>query len=250
MIIFFSSILILFQKDYSYASSLPPLLNHLYPCNYSSIYENYVLLSCSSDSYNSVYCYYLLYIALAWRRIGFEPIVFLVGSEGKFRKKSLIKFLENDFKIKYYFIDVNPSRSISTSQIVRLFGGFLSYKNTTDKDTFIILGDVDLLPISRSRFEINTNETNYILAVNAYCCLADKFSYENYHNIHYYPISYVGMNKNLWKRIFYPINNCAVSLNIKIDMINCFLIEIMDVTVPENVIKGTPDWDIDQKLLR
>ncbi len=250
MIILFSSIFILYTKDYSYKIYLSPLINHLYPSNYSTLYENIVLLSCSSDSYNSVYCYYLPYIALAWRRIGFEPIVFLVGSKKRFEKKPLINLLKNDLKIQYYFVNVDSSRSISTSQIIRLFGGFISYELNTTKELFILIADVDLLPISHYRFEINTNYTNSILAVNAYCCSSEKFSYENYHNIHYYAMSYVGMTKDLWKKIFLPLNNCSLSSNITIDMIDCCLKERMNITIPKNVIKGTQNWDIDQKFLR
>jgi len=250
VIILLSSMFILYHKEYSDGIISPLLINYLHPSNYSTLYENYVLLSCSSDSYNSVYCYYLPYIALAWRRIGFEPIIFLVGSDKKFEKMPLINLLKNDLQIRYYFINVDSSRSISTSQIIRLFGGFISYEYNTKKDIFILISDADLLPISRYRFEINSNRTNFILAVNAYCCPSDKFSYENYHNIHYYPISYVGMTKDLWKKIFLPLNNCSISSNLTIDMIDCCLKERMNITIPKNVIKGTSDWDIDQKFLR
>jgi hypothetical protein len=250
VIILFSSIFILYRKEYSYSRLSPLLINHLYPSNYSTFYENIVLLSCSSDSYTFAYCYYLPFIALAWRRLGFEPVVFLVGSEEKFIQMPLINLLKNDLKIRYHFINIDSSRSISTSQIIRLFGGFMSYDNHTTKDLFILIADVDLIPISRYRFEINSNQTNYILAVNAYCCPDDKFSYENFRNIHYYPVSYIGMNKNLWKKIFLPLNKCSLSSNLTIDMIECSLQERMNITIPKNVIKGERDWDIDQKLLR
>ncbi len=249
-IVLVSSVFIFYQKEYSYSIILPPLMNHLYPANFSSINENLVLLSCSSDSYTSIYCYYLPYIALAWRRIGFEPVIFLVGSNEIFEKMPIINLLKMDLKIQYYFINVDSSRSISTSQIIRLFGGFISYEYNTTKDLFILIGDVDLLPISRHRFEIDTNQSNYILAVNAYCCPKETFSYKNFHNIHYYPMSYVGMKKDLWKKIFLPLNNCSLSSNLTIDMIECCLKEKMNVTLPKNVIKGTKQWDIDQKLLR
>ena len=250
IVIFFGSILIFYHKEYSYKKFLPLLINHSYSSNYSTLYENIVLLSCSSDSYNSVYCYYLPYIALAWRRIGFEPIIFLVGSKKKFQKKPLINLLKNHLNIQYYFVNVDSSYSISISQIVRLFGGFLSYKINHIKDLFILISDVDLLPITRSRFDISTNFNNSILAVNAYCCPNERFSYKDYHNIHYYPISYIGMNKNLWKKLFLPLKNCPISSNITFNMINCCLKQRMNITIPKNVIKGTYNWDIDQKFLR
>jgi hypothetical protein len=102
----------------------------------------------------------------------------------------------------------------------------------------------------RHRFEIDTNDTNYILAVNAYCCPELDFSYGNYPTIHYYPMSYIGMNKYLWKQLFLPFNNCSIPSNITIDLIECLLNEKMNITLPKNVIKGTNQWDIDQKLLR
>jgi hypothetical protein len=250
LIIFLGTIFIFHHKVYHYSIILPPLENHLYPSSFTSLYENIVLLSCSSDSYSPVYCYYLPYVALAWRRIGFEPIVFLVGSDEIFRKMPLFNLLKNDLKIKYYFINADPLRSISTSQIIRLFGGFLSYEYETTKDIFILMADVDLIPISRHRFEIDTNQTNYILAVNAYCCRNAKFSYGQFHDIHYYPISYVGMRKNLWKKLFLPLKDCKMSSEITIDMIECCLNEKINQTIPKNVIKGTEEWDLDQELIR
>ncbi|CAF3364369.1 unnamed protein product [Rotaria sp. Silwood1] len=244
-----SSIFMFYQKDYSHVIILQPLINHLYPSNFSSIYKNIVLLSCSSDSYTILYCYYLPYVALAWRRIGFEPFIFFVGSNKIFEKMPLINLLKNDLNIKYCFINVDSSRSISTSQIIRLFGGFISYEYNTSKDLFILVADADLLPISRHRFEIDTNRSNYILAVNAYCCSNEILSYGKYQNIHYYPMSYVGMKKYLWKKIFFPLHHCHMSSSITIDMIECCLKEKMNVTIPKNVIKGTKYWDIDQKLL-
>ena len=248
--ILLSTLFIFYQQENSNKLILPPLINHLYPRDFSSLYQNIVLLSCSSDSYSAVYCYYLPYVALAWRRIGFEPIVFLVGSEEKFQQMPLINLLKNDLKIQYHFFNIDSSRSISTSQIIRLFGGFLSYQMNTTKDLFILISDVDLIPISRYRFEIHTNQTNSILAVNAFCCLDGKFSHENLHNIHYYPISYVGMTKDLWKKTFLPLNNCQLSSNLTIEMINCCLKERLNLTIPRNVVKAKRDWDIDQRFLR
>ncbi|CAF1200383.1 unnamed protein product [Adineta steineri] len=243
------SVFVLYQTQPFYITILPPLINHLYPTDFPSLYKNLVLLSCSSDSYTSIYCYYLPFTALAWRRIGFEPIIFLVGSSEKFAKMPLINFLKNDLKIEYHIINVDSSRSISLSQMIRLFGGFLSYDFNTTKDYFIMTSDADLLPITRSRYEIARNHTNYILAVNAYCCPSEKFSYGDFHDIHYYPISYIGMEQDLWKKLFLPLNNCSVSSNITVDMIECCLKEKMNVSLPKNVIKGTKQWDIDQRFI-
>ena len=250
-IIIFSSILIVNHRSSSYGDQIQTkLVDPQRPINFSSPYENFVLLSCSSDSYTSIYCYYLPYVALAWRRLGFEPVVFLVGSEEKFQEMPLISLLENDLQIRYHFVPIDPARSISMSQIIRLFGGFMSYETRTNQDSFILISDVDLVPVSRQRFVVRSNRSNYILAVNAFCCPADRFTYENMTNIHYYPISYVGMNRDLWRKIFLPIDRCSFPSNITIDFIECVLQEKMNVSIPSNVIKGGPYWDLDQKLLR
>ncbi|CAM4821114.1 unnamed protein product [Rotaria magnacalcarata] len=249
LLIFVSCKFILYQNENSNLIILPPLIYHSYPSNFSSLYKNIVLLSCSSDSYTALYCYYLPYVALAWRRIGFEPFIFLVGSESIFKKMLIINLLKNDLKIHFFFVNVDRSRSISTSQIIRLFGGFISYDYNTTKDLFILVADADLLPISRHRFEIHTNHTNYILAVNAYCCPDEDFSYEKYYHIHYYPMSYAGMRQSLWQMIFFPLENCRLSVNITVDMMECCLRKKMNVTLPKNVLKRTIQWDTDQKLL-
>ena len=41
-----------------------------------------------------------------------------------------------------------------------------------------------------------------------------------------------------------------MSSDITIDMIECCLKDKMNAEIPENVIKGTKQWDIDQKFLR
>ena len=244
-----SSLLLFNQRRYHYPSSLSKLTDHLKARNFSAT-EQLVILSCSSHSYSSVYCYYLPYVALAWRRIGFEPVVFLVGSQVTFNRMPLLKLLHDDLKVTYHFIEVDRSRSISTSQLVRLYAGFLSNKSEVDRNTFILIADVDLLPITRHRFGVHTNTTNYILAVNAHCCPQETFSYGHLHDIHYYPISYVGMSRHLWRAIFLPFDQCQPATNLSIEMIECSLREKMRTDVPRNVVKGTSHWDIDQKLLR
>lgn len=243
--------MLIFNRKMDLYPNIPPLLiDPIQPVYFSSLYENIVLLSCSSDSYTSIYCYYLPYVALAWRRLGFEPVVFLVGSEKKFNQMPLMNLLKHDLKIRYHFVNIDSTRSIATSQIIRLFGGFLSYENRTNKDLFLLTADVDLVPISRWPFEVHSNRSNYILAVNAYCCPNDKFNHQNFSNIHYYPISYIGMKKDLWKKIFLPSNRCTFQSNLTIDFIECVLKERMNLSIPTNVIKGGPHWDIDQRLLR
>ena len=247
----FTILFVIYRREHLLKQVFPPLINQFYLTNFSTFYTNLVLLSCSSDSYNSVYCYYLPYIALAWRRIGFEPIVFLVGNDEIFRRMPLLNLLENDLKITYHFYNVDSSRSISTSQLIRLFGGFLSYNINTTKDLFIIISDVDLVPISRHRFELRTLSSNSILAVNAFCCLDEKFSFGNYRNLHYYPISYIGMKQHLWRQLFLPLNECnSIGNNLTIDLINCCLKQHMNETIPKNVIKARQNWDLDQRFLR
>lgn len=251
LVVIFSSILVVNRRmDFSLERHIQRLNDHRRPNNFSSLYENFVLLSCSSDSYTSIYCYYLPYVALAWRRLGFEPVVFLVGSEKKFREMPLMKLLEDDLQIRYHFVPIDPARSIATSQIIRLFGGFMSFENRTNQNSFILIADVDLIPVTRRRFIVESNHSNYILAVNAFCCPADRFTYQDLTNIHYYPISYVGMNRDLWKKIFFPLNRCSLPSNVTIDFIECTLKEKMNASIPTSVIKGGPYWDLDQKLLR
>jgi hypothetical protein len=230
--------------------SLPKLNDHTQQQLYSSSYEHIVLLSCSSYSYSSIYCYYLPFAVLAWRRLGFEPVVLLVGSERIFRRLPLIDVLKNDLNISFHIINTDRSRSISTSQLVRLFGGFLSYSYASKNNSLIFIADVDLLPITRHRFDIDINNDNHIVIVNAYCCHEQQFSYQNDHNIDYYPMSYVGMTQYLWKQIFLPLGHCYPSSNLTVDFIECCLKSKYNQTIPKHVVKGTNQWDIDQKLLR
>ena len=229
---------------------LPKLINQTRINVYPSFYENIVLLSCSSYSYSLIYCYYLPYVALAWRRLGFEPFVLLIGSAATFEDLPLLNLLKKDLQIRYEFIPSNPSESISISQLIRLYGGFISFPRQSNQDLFIILADVDLLPITKHRFDLHQNDVNRILIVNADCCQDLRFSYKRYQMMDYYPISYVGMSQSLWKDLFLPFNHCNASASLTVELIRCSIAEIFNQTIPQNVIKGSDQWDIDQKVLR
>ncbi|CAF1060292.1 unnamed protein product [Didymodactylos carnosus] len=227
--------------------------------NHTTIETNnqygYVLLSCSAYSFSLAYCYYLPFTSLTWRRIGYEPIILLHGLEN-LPTSSLSEMMQalNHLQLKHYFIHTKTKfdkevLSISYSQISRLFGGYLEDKYLKNDD-FLIISDADLLPINIKLF--NPNPTSDILIVNAFCCLSEELIFKNV-SYPYYPISYIGMKKRLWKQVVDLTNSsCFDEKHKKLTMstITCYLNFKMNITIQTKVRKKPPLWDIDQRLIR
>ena len=103
----------------------------------------------SSDVHD--YCGFLIYVAILWReRIGYEPIIFLVGSYESWkagRHGTLVPDIlkQNGFRIEW----VAPVEGVgdgTVAQSIRLHAAVLPDLNPDD---LIIPSDADLLPLKR-----------------------------------------------------------------------------------------------------
>ena len=189
-----------------------------------------------SESYHM---FNLPFVALAWRRIGIEPIILLVKSNSTKPSELTNKTIEylNKFKIKIVDIQSPDGYDVTVGMLSRLFVGLLPQSIVKEND-FILTSDADLIPINKNYYAIDNS--NHIRAWDAFCCEPFMFEKKNYNM---YPLSHIGMKKYQWSEV--------MTLNVnKISLDGQFILNKIGETFNEksfiqinNILdKGSPAW--------
>ena len=145
----------------------------------------------------SDYMFNLPFVALAWRRLGIEPIVLLVKSNITKPKELTNKTIEylNKFRVKTVYVQSPDNYDVTVGMLSRLFAGLLPRSMVKDQD-FVLTTDSDLIPIDKNYYSIDNS--NHIRAWNAFCC--EPFTFEN-KEYNMYPLSHIGMRKYQWSEM-------------------------------------------------
>jgi hypothetical protein len=180
--------------------------------------RKFVIMSVSMvDKRNFYYVLYLPICALAWRRMGYEPLVFIVKDKNDPLNELTSKPVEylNMFNVKVMFVDAPPQYIKHVAMLVRLFVGILPDEVARDQD-LIMTSDTDFVPISKQYFNfVNTNAITLLDARNR------KFKYKGKpYEMPEVLIPYIGMRKWQWRRVMrlergMPINGATVIDKVK-----------------------------------
>jgi hypothetical protein len=210
--------------------------------------KKYVLISCSTSTSIEFYMFHIPLAVLAWLRIGFEPVVLIVSSDlnmtNKFTAKS-VEFLKS-LNISVHFVKADVGYEILTAMVIRLFAGSIPLFNNED---FILTTDVDLIPIRKAYYKIDSNFDIHIW--NALCC--GTFLHDN-KLIQMFPMSHVGMKKSIWKKLMKISNKDRTELgtNLIVESIESAFNSSkgrFKIKKDEEVVVGDENWFLDQKLL-
>lgn len=167
-------------------------LNHLV----KPVSKNYVVISSNVDLANDFYYFQIPLAVLAWRRIGYEPVVIFVVTE-KNLNPLLNKSIEylNKLNTKYLFLKCSNEYDKLIGMVSRIFIGLIPSEIINDQD-WVIVSDTDILPINRNYYQVENFDSIRIL--NAYCC--GNFEYKNKKYL-MFPMAHIGMKKKIWKKI-------------------------------------------------
>ena len=158
------------EKSYNQSDRVFDSILHETPRKFSVISAS---LFSESD-----YMFNLPFVALAWRRIGIEPIILLVKSNSTKPSELTNKTIEylDKFKIKIVYIQSPDGYDVTVAMLSRLFVGLLS-ESTIKENDFILTSDADLIPINKNYYAIDNS--NHIRAWNAFCCETFVFEKKN-----------------------------------------------------------------------
>ena len=165
----------------------------------------YAVITASTPPENGTYSYvfYLPLTVFAWKRIGYDTIVILVGTELEWTSNKvlhlILKYLERCSTVK--FIDAKLPERILFSQVVRIFVPcMLNPGYFSPHDSFVI-GDADLWVLDGSLIP-NPNRSE-IVSLNAECCgtfLSHDVTYQMI------PMCHVIGSVSSWKRMIEHID--------------------------------------------
>lgn len=173
--------------------------------------KKYIVLSVND---NPEYLFYLPLTIWAWRKFGWEPIIFYTGSLKNFQWMFL-----SDVCLAYP-IRVTGYKSEMVAQISRLYSACCGGVG------YFMTGDIDMIPLSNYWSHTNINE-NVITTWGR--DLTDG----------HYPICYIGMNNALWQQVM-NITSSDYNEMIKRDL------DSMPNARSEDPIKR---WVVDQDLI-
>jgi hypothetical protein len=187
----------LFSRADSYVifndNSMDVILNRTVP-------NKFVIMSVSMvEKQNFYYVLYLPICALAWRRIGYEPLVFIVKDSRHEIVNDLtgktIQYLKK-FNVRVIDVAAEEAYVRNVAMLVRLFVGILPDDVAKDDD-FIMTSDTDFIPISKTYFNFLNTDAITLLDARERKFIHKGVPYEMPEVF----IPYIGMKKWRWREV-------------------------------------------------
>ncbi len=209
--------------------------------------RNFSIFACATPTVNSThrgfdYAFYLPLTALAWKRIGFESIVQIIGRKDEWENHPALNFVLDSLKFlnsSIIFIDAKAENRMMMAQTARIFASNMKeyYSDGNDKD-YIILSDADLWPIRRSHYLLRENKSLHL--VHSDCCGDFLHANQSYRMI---PIN-IGARASTWRQILNSTNIVKGSE----DVLKIFG-DVFGEKVKKKVEFASDEWYYDQKYL-
>jgi hypothetical protein len=228
------------EEDEFYSSTMDIIMSKPVSRKYSVISLTEVT---NSTFYYSIY---LPVCALAWRRVGYEPIVIFVKRSGameqefsNFTKKTM-EYLKL-FNVQTFLVASPPHYENHLSQLARLYVGLLPARLVKEHD-FLLLSDSDIVPVRKDFLHFYNTLS---IVVNGYGTgefLHKGIMYEEF------PISYLGMRKWQWRQVMNVTQNMSLTGELVVEKASVFFGK-GSVRKNNEMKKGDTHWELDQKIL-
>lgn len=160
--------------------------------------KKYIILSVND---NVDYLYYTPLTCWAWRRLGWEPIVFFHGDTNKTTTHNLLQLIISTGHTLsdelFYLSNIEGYRSDTITQISRLYAGCI-----IDTHEMVMTGDIDMIPLSDYWKPEAEKVTVYGHDLTGYG---------------HYPICYIAMDGYKWAEVM-KLKNFDYDQHIKRDL--------------------------------
>jgi hypothetical protein len=138
-----------------------------------------VLLSATTGQY----AHFLPLVCHAWQRMGYSPVVQLVGGQGEWDVQRLKRIRLAGAEI-FFIPRIEGINDSTVAQVSRLYGWQLRYPD----DTYMLTADADMLPLGRDWFNQGDGSAVQLYYANAY-------------QRRYFPLCYIGATVEVWRDI-------------------------------------------------
>lgn len=208
--------------------------------------RKYAVFSTTTEERNSLsYIFYLPLTAFAWKRIGFDSIVIIVGAKDQWQSDPLFSLvLSAVIRLDgvVIFLEPRSEKSIMISQVARIFAANILRSAFPGIDSvYIITSDADLWPIYGDIYNLPPGKR--ILSLNSDCCAPFKHRGTVYKML---PMANVGMTVKNWRRVTRKFEESPKTID---DILTIFVQEFGTVAL-RPVHKGdNVGWYLDQMMI-
>jgi hypothetical protein len=192
--------------------------------SFSNITRRFAIFSSSIHSKLRSYIFYTPIAAAAWQRIGYDVVVVFVGdftnNSNAFSSAQLNlsqAFLQR-LGVHVINFQCDKSYAVKMSQIVRLFGGYLSNTIVRDRD-YILTTDSDIIPMREGDYKLKENTIGFVY--NAFCCGSFQRRGKTYQM---FPMSHICITKKIWRDLFIESIQRKELLNLNLSPFNLTLL--------------------------
>lgn len=194
------------------------------------------------------YAFYLPLTALAWKRIGFESIVLIIGEKSEWKNNSVLSHVVDTLEslapdVTVLFLPAKIENRVMLSQTARIFMANMDEFPGRSSD-FILTSDSDLWPLRKQHFyQPEDNVNRPLMLFHSDCCRPFVFKGRSYKM---QPMSHVGASATTWKEMIN--SNSSIVAKDSPSILNR-LEEIFGHQVRHRVIFASADWFLDQKFV-
>ncbi|KAK2151895.1 hypothetical protein LSH36_347g03009 [Paralvinella palmiformis] len=194
------------------------------------------------------YCFLLPLSAMAWNRIGYDSLIYIIGDHERCDNTSRIRFIVDALMAEDYVVllvieGIRQNNSVTLGQVLRLFGASFVQKVDDPKtwqDTYIITADADIWPVNETFFDLppgkdilhgdisGNPEPDVNTPTNA-------------------PLSFVGMRVKTWIEVMSYFGLFAMPRTSK--QLILYFDSVFGKSSCEGVLHGGQGWFIDQGMI-
>ena len=209
--------------------------------------KKYAVFSAAFGTKNALnYAFDLPLTALAWKRIGYESLVLLIGSIQQWTSSEpfnqILSYLREKASVVVFF-EAEPQNAVMLSQVLRLFvANFIpELSNLGVDDVYLVTSDADLWPLQKEYYDLSINKS--VLSTNSDCCGTFKHNDQAYKML---PMANIGMKVKKWLKVTKRHNFSPRSVD---EVLDYFSREFGSLA-REAVVKGENDgWYMDQRMI-
>ncbi len=179
----------------------------------------------------------------AWKRIGYDSIVFIVGESKEWRTRDILKHIYAELislDPVIIFLETKQDNEILVSQICRLFAAnFFTWKNPGG--TQLVTSDADLWPLNAAMYGLP--EGKHIMSLNSDCC--GTFDHKG-HILRLLPLGSIVADVTTWKQI---MNVHGFSPRSVEEMLHYFFREFGPIALERTKKVEYIGWYLDQRMV-
>lgn len=214
----------------------------------------FAVFGCSTPNNNSHrgfdYAFYLPLTVVAWRRIGFESVVLIVGEKDEWQRHPVLSHVLKalaDLKTSatVLFIPADEENRSMLSQTARIFAANMAAFPGRSGD-LIMTTDADLWPLRREHFYQPAGIDRPLTLVHSDCCGQFTFNGRSYRML---PMSHIGASVAVWRQMVNVYPSSSSPLANDSATILMYLAKVFGRRVYKDVQFASDDWYFDQKLI-